>query len=221
MDILTLGPEAPHRVVLFATGAGGDPTRYRPLLERLADEGCRVVAPHFGQFRVPGRPSESELLARPRGLVEALATQADPGTEVVAIGHSIGAWAVLCLAGAVPQGPDDTPLRTVREPRIRRAVLYAPAAGRFAAPGALDALTIPLLVLAGGKDTVTPPEQALHLRTAPAEVEVRVLPDAGHFAFMHTPPPGITEAPPSDPAQLLTEITEATVRFVSGHPEAR
>ncbi|UGT61678.1 alpha/beta hydrolase family protein [Nocardia asteroides] len=215
MDTLTLGPESARLAVLFATGAGGDPRRYRPLLERLSAAGCRVIAPHFAQFRVPGEPSGSELLARPLGLVDALARHADPGAEVVAIGHSIGAWATLCLAGAVARGPDGTPLRPPAEPRIRRAVLYTPAAGWFTAPGALDELTIPLLVYAGGRDTVTPPEQALHLRTAPADVEVRVLPEAGHFTFMHDPPPGLAEEPAPVREQLLDGIVEATVRFTT------
>jgi hypothetical protein len=54
----------------------------------------------------------------------------------------------LCLAGATPWGRDRKPLQVPREPRVSRLVLYAPAAGWFAAPGALELVTVPVLVYA-------------------------------------------------------------------------
>ncbi|MFJ1455304.1 alpha/beta fold hydrolase [Nocardia sp. N2S4-5] len=99
MDVLTLGPASSRRVVLFAAGAGGDPERYLPLLEDLAAEGWRVVAPYFARFGTPDPPVD-ELRARPLGLVESLRRHGSPAAEVVVVGHSIGGWAGLCLAGA-------------------------------------------------------------------------------------------------------------------------
>jgi hypothetical protein len=58
-------------------------------------------------------------------------------------------------------GRDGIPLDVPREPRVRRLVLYAPAAGWFAA-------TAPMLVFAGNQDTITPVQQALLLKHAPA-----------------------------------------------------
>lgn len=212
MQAMTLGPTSDGRVVLFAAGAGGDPERYRPLLEHLAARGCQVVAPYFERL-VAREATTAELLARPIGLIEALHRWASPDAAVVAVGHSIGGWACLCLAGATPWGRDGKPLDVPREPRVGRLVLYAPAAAWFAAPGALEAVTAPMLVYVGGKDTVTPVEQAIRLRSASAQVDLRVVPGAGHFSFMNTPPPGTVENEGFDRAQFLTDLAQATTEF--------
>ncbi|MFI9552919.1 alpha/beta hydrolase family protein [Nonomuraea endophytica] len=218
MDALTLGPVGQERVVLFAAGAGGDPERHRPLLEHLADHGCQVIAPRFERFN--GRDATAtELLARPRGLKDALDRWASPGAAVVAVGHSIGGWAALCLAGATPWGVDGRPLEVPREPRVARLALYAPAAGWFAAPGALDAVTVPMLVYAGELDTVTPVEQALLLKGAPGPVDVRIVPKAGHFSFMNTPPPGMAEDDAFDRDRFLAELARTTLEFATAVPD--
>ncbi|MEU5807381.1 hypothetical protein [Streptomyces sp. NPDC047718] len=198
--------------MLFAAGAGGDPERYRPLLEHLAAHDCQVIAPYFERF-VAREATTAELLARPAGLVEALDRWASPDAAVVVVGHSIGGWAALCLAGATPWGRDGKPLDVPREPRVGRLVLYAPAVGWFAAPGALDAVTAPMLVYAGERDTVTPVEQAIHLKSAPTQVDLRVVPGAGHFSFMNTPPPGTVDSEGFDRSQFLTDLAQATTEF--------
>ncbi len=40
-----------------------------------------------------------------------------------------------------------------------------------------------------GSDTVTPVEQAIHLKSTPAHVDLHIVPKAGHFSFMNSPPP--------------------------------
>jgi pimeloyl-ACP methyl ester carboxylesterase len=212
MQALRLGPTNHERVVLFAAGAGGDPERYRPLLEHLAAHGCQVIAPYFKRF-VTREATTAELLARPAGLIEALQRWASEDATVVLVGHSIGGWAGLCLAGATPWGRDGKPLDVPHEPRVGRLVLYTPAAGWFAAPGALDAVTAPMLVYAGEMDTVTPVEQAIHLKSASAQVDLHVVPGAGHFSFMNTPPPGTVENEGFDRAQFLTDLAQATTEF--------
>ncbi|WP_158801126.1 alpha/beta hydrolase family protein [Streptomyces sp. NRRL S-37] len=212
MRALTLGPTNRERVVLFATGAGGDPERYRPLLEHLAAHDCQVIAPYFERFAAR-EATTAELLARPVGLVEALRRWASEDASVVVVGHSIGGWAGLCLAGATPWGRDGRPLDVPREPRVGRLVLYAPATGWFAAPGALDAVKAPMLVYAGEMDTITPVEQAVRLKSAPAQVDLRIVPEAGHFSFMDTPPPGTTESEGFDRARFLTDLAQATLEF--------
>lgn len=212
MQALTLGPTNHERVVLFAAGAGGDPERHRPLLDHLAAHDCQVVAPYFERLVAP-EATTAELLTRPAGLVEALHRWASPDAAVVVVGHSIGGWAALCLVGATPWGRDRKPLDVPREPRVSRLVLYAPAAGWFAAPGALDAVTAPMLVYAGELDTITPVEQAIRLKSAPADVDVRVVPKAGHFSFMNTPPPGMVDDDAFDRDRFLTDLAQATLEF--------
>jgi len=214
MQALRLGPTGHERVVLFAAGAGGDPERYRPLLDQLAAHDCQVIAPCFERF-VAREATTAQLLARPAGLVEALHRWAAPEADVAVVGHSIGGWAGLCLAGATPWGRDGEPMDVPREPRVSRLALYAPAAGWFAAPGALDAVTATMLVYAGEMDTITPVEQIMQLKNAPAPVDLRVVPEAGHFGFMNTPPPGTVESDGFDRARFLADLAQATAEFVT------
>lgn len=212
METLRLGPVGSEHVVLFAAGAGGDPERHRPLLEHLASHGCRVIAPRFERL-APAAPA-ADLVTRPAGLAEALRRWAAPEAAVTVVGHSIGGWAALCLAGAIPYGRDGIPLDVPREPRVGRLVLYAPATGWFAAPGALDAVTAPMLVFAGDRDTVTPVQQAVLLKQAAAPVDVRVVPGADHFSFMNTRPPGTADPAGFDRETHLRDLAQATLEFI-------
>lgn len=202
-----------ERVVLFAVGGGGDPERHRPLLDHLAAGGLRVIAPAFERLH-PQEATWEAYLARPLGLVEAL-RDVDPAAEVAVIGHSIGAWAALCLAGATPWGRDGRPLEVPRDPRVSRLVLYTPAADWFAAPGALAEVKTPMLVYVGELDGFVPASQVEVLRNAPAEVDLRVVPKAGHFSFVHVPPPGMPEDPGFDRERFLAGMVEETLEFVS------
>ncbi|MFD9701969.1 alpha/beta hydrolase family protein [Lentzea sp. NPDC059081] len=205
-------------IVLFAAGGGGDPERHRPLLDHLTAAGCEVVAPRFDRL-MPGEASNDDLLARPRGLVEAL-----EGTtgEVTVVGHSIGGWAALCLAGATPWGRDRRPLDVPRSSRVARLVLFAPATGWFVGPHAVDDVHVPVLAYAGTADTVTPPLQVEVLRKAPGPVEIRVVPGAGHFSFMNTLPPTVPEDPDFDRPAFLEELAAETAEFIlrGGTPAA-
>ncbi|MCK9897800.1 hypothetical protein [Frankia sp. AgB32] len=214
MDALTLGAPDARRVVLFAAGAGGDPERHRPLLKYLAAHGARVVAPYFERI-IPAEATTAQLLARPLGLVAALREHAAADPPVAAVGHSIGGWAALCLAGATPWSSDGTPMDVSREPRVSRLALYAPAVGWFAAPGALDAVTVPTLVYAGELDRITPVEQIRGLTKAPARVDVTVVPGAGHFSFMSIPPPGTIEDPAFDRNRFLVQLARETQQFLN------
>ena len=200
-------------VVLFAVGGGGDPERHRPLLDALSAGGHEVIAPRFERLH-PQQATWDDYLARPLGLVEAL-REVESDAEVTVIGHSIGAWAGLCLAGATPWGRDGEPLEVPRDSRVSRLVLYTPAADWFAAPGALDAVTAPMLVYVGELDSFVPASSVEVLKSAPAEVDLRVVPGAGHFSFVHVPPPGMAEEPGFDRERFLSEMVEETLEFVS------
>lgn len=215
MKVLTLGPSGAGPVVLFAAGAGGDPERHRPLLEHLANHDCLVIAPHFERI-APQATTTAQLLTRPAGLIQALEEAGPPDVPVAVVGHSIGGWAALCLAGATPWERDGAPIDVPREPRVSRLVLYAPAAGWFAGPGALNAVRVPALVYAGEQDTVTPITQALQLKSAPGPVDVRLVPGAGHFSFMNVPPPGMSDSPGFNRDAFLADLAEETLHFLTG-----
>lgn len=204
--------------MLFAAGAGGDPERHRPLLEHLASHGCHVIAPAFDRLH-PRDATTAELVARPTGLAEAVAERAAPDTPIAAVGHSIGAWAALCLAGARPHDRDGSVIPVPREPRVDSLVLYAPAAGWFRAPGALAAVSARMLVFAGERDQITPVEDVSCLTAAPVDVDLRVVPGAGHFSFMDVLPPGVDDHLGAERDVLLTRLAADTLRFLGGDAE--
>jgi pimeloyl-ACP methyl ester carboxylesterase len=221
-DVTVLESEAPSRVVLFAVGGGGNPERHGPLLEALAANGATVIAPHFERLvhaRTDGpKVSEDVLVLRARRLALALQSFAPPSATVVGVGHSIGAAMLLALAGATMWMGPGRPLTMPRARGLSRLALLAPATGFYQAPGALDAITTPVFVRAGELDTVTPPAQAEWLRESLASrvsIDLRVEPGAGHFSFMHAPPPGMPE-PLVNHSAFVEALTAEIVAFAGG-----
>jgi pimeloyl-ACP methyl ester carboxylesterase len=204
----------PRRTVLFSVGAGGNPERHLALLSALADRGFTVAAPHFERI-TPASVTDDDLLLRARRLRQALDIAAAPDAAVVGVGHSIGATMLVALAGGQVWMRPGHQLSIGRDDRLRRLALLTPTTGFFQAPGALDDVRLPILAWAGTKDTFTPPAHAERLKRAPqdrAPVEVRIEPDAGHFSFMHVPPPNVIE-PLADRDKFLARLTAEVIRF--------
>lgn len=216
-DVTVLEAARPSRVVLFAVGGGGNPERHAPLLEALGARGCSVVAPHFDRLTSP-RMTEELFLLRCRRLKLTLESVARTGLPVVGVGHSIGAAVLLALAGGQVWMSPGAPLPIAPDQRLERLALLAPATGFFAAPGALDAVRTPLLVWVATDDSITPPAQAQLLADALGErlpVVLRSEPGAGHFSFLHTPPPQTTE-PLADREEFLARLTVDVCDFLCG-----
>jgi pimeloyl-ACP methyl ester carboxylesterase len=146
---------------------------------------------------------------RARRLRLALDQIAQPRLPTTGVGHSIGATMLLALAGGQAWMRDRTRLDIASEPRLARLVLMAPATDFFRAPGALEAVNLPIQVWAASKDVITPPAQAEFLRQALADrvaVDLHVVEDADHFSFMNVrprrPPNRCPIAKPSWPSLL-------------------
>lgn len=209
-DVTVLEVEQPSRVVLFAVGGGGNPERHGLLLAAFAERGCSVVAPHFERMVSPV-PTDDDLLLRARRLKLALDAVARSGVPTVGVGHSIGAAMLLALAGGQVWTRPGQPLPITPDGRIERLALMAPATGFFQAPGALDAVHVPILAWAGTEDVITPPAQAELLRDILGHrlpVELRVVEGAGHFSFMNVPPPQTIEPLPDRNAFLANLAAE-------------
>ena len=204
-------------VVLFAVGAGGQPERHATLLNALAESGCTVIAPHFERLASPV-PSEADLTLRARRLTLALDAFVQPGATAAGVGHSIGAATLVALAGAQMWLGPGRRANIAPDRRLTRLALLAPATGFFQAPGALDAVRVPILAWAGSEDDITPPAQTEWLAHAMRDwqtVDVRVTAGAGHFSFMDLPPPQTTEPLPNKQA-FLQEYSSEVCRFVFG-----
>lgn len=216
-EVIVLEAAEPARVVLFAVGAGGNPERHAPLLAALVGRGCSVVAPCFERMVSP-IPTEADLLLRAHRLKLALDAVARVGVPAVGVGHSIGATMLLALAGAeVWMGPGRR-LPIAADDRIERLALLAPPTGFFQAPGALDAIRVPVRVWAGSQDVVTPPAQAELLRErlgGRVPVELKIVDGAGHFSFMNVLPPQVADPLPERDAFLAT-LAEEIGEFLAG-----
>ena len=215
LDLALDAPVAGERLPLVAIshGTGGSPWGYRGLAAHLARAGFAVaLVEHPGNSRadnsLEGTPAN--LANRPRHVRLALdAALADaavgphlvPGGAAV-IGHSLGGYTALAVAGGRPMAlPDQTPdgvahpVPVEPDPRVRALVLLAPALPWFMGPGALAEVRAPLLVRTGERDELTPPSFVEHiLRGLPAgaRLDYQVVPGAGHFAFWGPVPPALS-----------------------------
>jgi pimeloyl-ACP methyl ester carboxylesterase len=116
------------------------------------------------------------------------------------------------VAGGVPtsfahESPEARPRRIDVAPdeRVKALVLLAPATPWFMHAGALAGVRVPILMMIGDRDEHAPPwhgEIVLRGVADPSTVEYRVVPNAGHFAFLTPFPPAMRDAafaPSHDP----------------------
>jgi predicted dienelactone hydrolase len=222
MDVALDAPpaEGAFPLVVVSHGTGGSGLVYRTLAAHLARRGLVVLLPDH-----PGNNRDDDALAgthtiladRPRQVRRAIDwayADAALGTRLVpdavaVIGHSLGGYTALAVAGGRPvAGPRETPDGAPRpvpvepDPRVKALVLLAPATPWLMAPGALADVRVPILMLTAERDPHTP---AWHgdvvARGVPdaSRLERRVVPNAGHFAFLSPFPPERTSPtfPPS------------------------
>lgn len=153
------------------------------------------------------------------------------GPRVGAVGHSAGGYTVLALAGGVPDlmrivshcktdsddpifcsmgrrvttgGAETISFEGMRDPRVRAVAALAPMGVVFSAQS-LAAISIPMTISAGEKDTyLVPHYHADWVRQNAVKADYHAIPNAGHYAFMDTPsmpipsPDGDVGANPAD-----------------------
>ncbi len=208
-------------MVLVSHGKGGSPWVYRTLAHYLARHGFVVGLPEHpfnNRNDNSWHGTTRNLAARPRHLHLAInhlyghakfaaSLKAD---AVAVVGHSMGGYTALALAGGVPtsfpwESPDWQPhaVPTAADGRVRALVLLAPATAWFGAAGALRGVRAPVLLLEAGKDEHTTPEHAqIVLNGVPdrGQITHRVIANAGHFAFL-SPFPAAMTSPAFPPSQ--------------------
>ena len=224
LDVSVDAPAAAGRfpLVLISHGSGGAPLLYRNLSLALARSGYFVAlikhpGNSLGDNELHGEDlagAEPILRNRPRQLLALLDAllqgpawaPAIADEPVTAVGHSLGGYTVLSVAGGQPWTRAREPIRVPHDSRIGALVLMAPACGPFLAPGALAGVTAPILALTAEHDRLTPDAEvraALGAVPDPARVIIRTVPNAGHFSFLSPFPDSMRNpqfAPANDPS---------------------
>lgn len=223
-------PPAPgrHPLVLISHGYSGNWSNEGWLAVELAQAGYLVAAPnHPGTTSHDMRPVGIDLLlTRPRDLSRLLdhlagdafwAPLIDPD-RVAAIGHSLGGWTVMELAGGrldparlaadCRQHPalaanqvakaNNLPSAAItesrRDPRVKAVVTLDIGLSRGFDPASLAAIDRPVLVLAAGTDLAGVPapleSEAMAALLPPATTRESTFPNAAHFSFLPLCKPG-------------------------------
>jgi predicted dienelactone hydrolase len=185
-------------VVIFSHALYLCPTQSRYLMEVLADAGYLVIAPRHtdsgcstsvwpSYWRMSGKPwllwGDDDFRDRAediRAIVAALpghpryGTVAD-ATRLALVGHSLGGYTVLGLAGAWPSW---------RLPGVRAVVALTPYSMPFQRSEGLRRITVPTMYQAGTLDPVftLPLEQFAYAQTPAPKYLVKVR-DASHLAW--------------------------------------
>jgi predicted dienelactone hydrolase len=206
-------------LVVISHGNGGSGSIYRVLAGHLARAGFIVaLLDHPGNTRGDNdlARTAANLERRPRHVKLVIdwafdsspfAPRLRPDT-VALVGHSLGGYTALAVAGGQPTathretGGDPQEIDVLADERVKALVLLAPATHWFSAPGALDRVHVPILMLTAEHDEHTLAFHAEIVQSGvpdPALIEHRTIAGAGHFSFLDPFPKVMTSAalPPS------------------------
>ena len=208
-------------LVVISHGTGGSPLLYRTLAAHLARGGFVVAMPEHPRNNrnnddlagthviLANRPRHIRIVIDWMLTSEDLAPSLHPHTVAI-IGHSLGGYTALAVAGGRPtafahETPDRRP-RTVNvtpDDRVAALVLLAPATAWFMADGALNDVSVPILMFTAGQDEHTLRWQGEIVTSGVPDralVDHRIVPNAGHFSFT-SPFPVVMISPALTPSQ--------------------
>lgn len=229
-------PAGPSPLVVISHGGGGTPLAYRTLASHLARSGYIVAMPeHPGDNRHDRSLSEAleNLENRPRHIrltLDALCSDAEIGPHlqrdnVALLGHSMGGYTALAVAGGQPWTGPGQKVAVTSDPRVKALVLMAPATGWFVPDHALQDVRAPILLLVAEHDRITPRWQGqlvLDLVPDRAQVTCKIVENAGHFSFLSPFPPHMcnpgflpaTDPPGFDREAFQRQLQQDVVGFL-------
>lgn len=204
-------------LVVISHGGRSTPLAYRTIASHLAQSGYVVAMPeHPGDNRNDPRVADmvENLRDRPRHVrltVDAVCADAELGPrlrcdDIAVIGHSMGGYTALAVAGGQPWIGPGQRLEVTKDPRVKALVLMAPATGWFGLNDALQDVGVPILLLVAEHDRIAPRwhgQLVLDLVPDRAQVTFTIVENAGHFSFLSPFPPQMRTpgfSPASDPA---------------------
>ena len=206
--------EGQFPLVIISHGNGGSHLVYRTISTHLAKNGYIVaMLEHYGNNRNNNQweNTNANLINRPRHvslIIDELLSINRFGksisvNNIAVIGHSMGGYTALVLAGGLPRTREGEKIEVSSDPRVKAIVLLAPETGWFM--NSLQNVTIPILMLIAEHDQITPRWNAeIVLNNVPdkAQVTFREVENAGHFSFLSPFPAAMKNSnflPSTDP----------------------
>jgi len=215
IDVAPDAPVAEGRfpLVVISHGSGGSHLAYRTIGAYLAKNGYIVALPeHPGNNRnnnelngtvesLTNRPRHVRLTMDTVSSDALLADGVQPDSAAI-IGHSMGGYTALAVAGGTPWSETGQKIEVVPDGRVKALVLMAPATAWYLPEDALSKVETPILMLVAEHDPFTPrghSELVLDRVPERARVTCRVVENAGHFSFLSPFPLAMRNAsfPPS------------------------
>lgn len=201
-------------LIIISHGNGGSHLLYRTISLYLAKHGYIVaMLEHYGNNRNNNSLENTieNLQLRPKHMSLTIDTilfdsrfnEHILSEKIAVIGHSMGGYTALALAGGVPYTLEGQKVEVAPDVRIKAIILLAPGAGWF--KNNLGNVKIPILLYTAEHDTVTPQWNAdiiLNGVKNKWRITFRKIDNAGHFSFLSPFPVGMQNPnflPSTDP----------------------
>ena len=185
---VSAGGNAERRAVIVFNGNAGNRALRAPLAAALRESGLSVLLFDYrGYGGNPGSPSESGLVADARAARAYVVHRDDVDPDrLVYFGESLGAAVAVALAAEHP--PAAVVLRSPFTSLVDMGRLLYPflpvrllLRDRFDAISQIRQMQCPLLVVAGERDSIVPPDQSRRLfDAAPGPKRLALIPGADH-----------------------------------------
>ena len=213
-------PDAPikpgnYPLLILSHGGGGNYLGYLTLMQSLAAQGYVIASlEHYKNNRKNNdlAQSKANLENRPRHAsltIDALYShdffkQYMRAESVAVIGHSMGGYTALAIAGGKAWAREKEPVTITPHPWVKAIVLLAPATLFFAPKGALDNVTVPTYLVTAEHDDLTPAAHAnlIRARMDSEQLQYEEINNAGHFSFLSPFPKSMQKSriiPSQDP----------------------